>query len=305
MGGKQHWSNQQLKCLLETCIEEVNKVGRKGLSLHKDSWNKLRSVLKEKYGMDLTHKQMKNAYDNLKAKYRGWVYLRNKTGNIYNPQTNTFTLTTEEWEEFKKGHPKAASLKTHPLPYPDLCVTLFGPSSFHRVQTLDIAYKPNYDLEDDDDIFCETSDPSADSPLCVAPDAAPNTSSKVDRPPCASADSPLSVSLDPTPDTSSKVDRPSKRAKTSNSSINLDDLALDMEKALRHLVKGKDGPTVEECYDRLKLVELDPLDPLFLAAFYIFGVSINMREAWMTLPAIPQVLKGWIKMTATGLGVFK
>ncbi|KAJ0821721.1 putative Myb/SANT-like domain-containing protein [Helianthus annuus] len=46
---------------------------------------------------------MKNAYDNLKAKYVGWAYLKNKTGNIYNPQTNTFTLTNEEWEEFKKG----------------------------------------------------------------------------------------------------------------------------------------------------------------------------------------------------------
>ncbi|KAF5808869.1 putative Myb/SANT-like domain-containing protein [Helianthus annuus] len=121
MGEKQQWSNDHLKCLLETCIEEINTVGRKGLSLHKDSWNKLGKVLKEKFGLDLTQKQMKNAYDNLKAKYVGWVYLKNKTDNIYNPQTNTFTLTNEEWEEFKKGHPKAASLKTVPLPFPELC----------------------------------------------------------------------------------------------------------------------------------------------------------------------------------------
>ncbi|XP_022007256.1 L10-interacting MYB domain-containing protein isoform X1 [Helianthus annuus] len=125
MGEKQQWSNDHLKCLLETCIEEINTVGRKGLSLHKDSWNKLGKVLKEKFGLDLTQKQMKNAYDNLKAKYVGWVYLKNKTGNIYNPQTNTFTLTNEEWEEFKKGHPKAASLKTVPLPFPELCAELF------------------------------------------------------------------------------------------------------------------------------------------------------------------------------------
>ncbi|KAI7755661.1 hypothetical protein M8C21_021859 [Ambrosia artemisiifolia] len=68
---------------------------------------------------------MKNAYDNLKAKYIGWLYLKNKTGNIYNAQTNTFTLTNEECEEFKKGHPKAGSLKTVPLPFPELCVELF------------------------------------------------------------------------------------------------------------------------------------------------------------------------------------
>ncbi|KAM0044419.1 hypothetical protein Hdeb2414_s0010g00353041 [Helianthus debilis subsp. tardiflorus] len=39
MGEKQQWSNEHRKCLLETCIDKINTVGRKGLSLHKDSWN--------------------------------------------------------------------------------------------------------------------------------------------------------------------------------------------------------------------------------------------------------------------------
>ena len=92
MGEKHQWTNDQIKCLLESCIEEVNTLGRKGLSLHKDSWNKVGRVLKENFGVDLTQKQMKNSYDNLKAKYTGWIYLKNKTGNLYNPQTNTFNL---------------------------------------------------------------------------------------------------------------------------------------------------------------------------------------------------------------------
>ncbi|KAL4577744.1 hypothetical protein LXL04_013857 [Taraxacum kok-saghyz] len=100
MGEKHQWSNDQIKCLLETCIEEVNTIGRKGLSLHKDSWNKVGRVLKDNFGVDLTKKQLKNSYDNLKAKYTGWIYLKNKTGNLYNPQTNTFNLTAEEWDEF-------------------------------------------------------------------------------------------------------------------------------------------------------------------------------------------------------------
>lgn len=54
MGEKIQWSYEQLKCLLDTCIEEVNKVGRKGLSMHKESWIKLGSVLKEKFGMELS-----------------------------------------------------------------------------------------------------------------------------------------------------------------------------------------------------------------------------------------------------------
>ena len=57
---------------------------------------------KEKFGMELSQKQMKSCYDNLKAKYIGLAYLKNKTGNLYNPQTNMFNLTTKEWDDFKK-----------------------------------------------------------------------------------------------------------------------------------------------------------------------------------------------------------
>ncbi|KAD1059745.1 hypothetical protein E3N88_43347 [Mikania micrantha] len=214
MGEKHQWSNEEIKCLLETCIEEINSVGKRGLSLHKDSWNKLGRVLKEKFGMDFSQKQLKNAFDNLKAKYIGWMYLKNKTGNIYNSQTNTFSLTNEEWEQFKKGHPKAASLRTSSLPFPDLCAALFDGN-----------------------------------------------------------------------------------AATGNRKC-ADDLANDMKKALQYLIKGNEGPTVLECSDKLKLVGLDPVDPLFLVAYHIFGVSTGMREAWMALSDLPGVLKGWLAMTA-------
>ncbi|KAJ0442085.1 hypothetical protein Hanom_Chr07g00610481 [Helianthus anomalus] len=78
-----------------------------------------------------------------------------------------------------------------------------------------------------------------------------------------------------------------------------------MQKALQVLIKGKEGPTVRECSEKLKLVGLDPVDPIFLAAFHIFGVSSDMREAWMALPEIPEVLRGWIGMTAKSLGLIK
>ncbi|KAD3066764.1 hypothetical protein E3N88_34644 [Mikania micrantha] len=310
MGEKQKWSNEHIKCLLETCIEEINNVGKKGLSLHKDSWNKLGIVLKDKFGMVLTQKQMKNAFDNLKAKYVGWLYLKNKTGNLYNAQTNTFTLTNEEWEEFKKGHPKAGSLKTVPLPFPELCAALFdgnsatgsmkwtssqttsvvGSSSCQRVQQLLITDSIFHDTEDDADTSHHTSEPTPDPTFEPTPD-----------PTFEPTPEPTADTREATPDSN-----PSKRSKTTkSSSINSDDLAHDMRQALQYLIKGKEGSTVAECYEKLKLVGLDPVDPLFLAAFYIFGVSTGMREAWMTLPDIPEVLRGWIVMTATSLGLIK
>ncbi|GJZ64487.1 Myb/SANT-like domain, harbinger transposase-derived nuclease domain protein [Tanacetum coccineum] len=89
--------------------------------------------------------------------------------------------------------------------------------------------------------------------------------------------------------------RPKKKAKTSR--VTMDDLMADMQSALRHIVGTTDGPTTEQCYEKLKLVGLRSTDPVFLAAFNIFGQSRQMREAWMTLPSEPDVLKGWIELT--------
>ncbi|CAI9261977.1 unnamed protein product [Lactuca saligna] len=167
MGDKHTWTNEQTKCLLQTCIEEVQTVGRKGLSLHKQSWHKL--TIKEKYGVDLNQRQLKNAYDNLKAKYTGWLYLKNKIGNLYNPQTNTFNLTNEEWEDFKKGHPKATSLKNVPLLFPELCAELFDGSSAFGNLSYATSQTPS-------------NPPSADSPYAASPSGNPNKRAKPSTP---------------------------------------------------------------------------------------------------------------------------
>ena len=102
MGDTHPWTPEQKQFFLETCIEEVTTSCRKGLSLHKESWARVGKIVNEKFNLNLNQRQLKNCHDNLKFKFTGWLYLKNKTGNLYNPQTNTFTLTDEEWADFKK-----------------------------------------------------------------------------------------------------------------------------------------------------------------------------------------------------------
>ncbi|CAI9267908.1 unnamed protein product [Lactuca saligna] len=54
-------------------------------------------------------------------------------------------------------------------------------------------------------------------------------------------------------------------------SITDDDLASEMKKDLQHLTKG----------------------------------TVNIRKMWMTLPNVPEILRGWIEMTGTSLGVLR
>ncbi|KAL8197972.1 hypothetical protein R6Q57_029999 [Mikania cordata] len=224
-----------------------------------------------------------NAFDNLKSKYVGWVYLKNKTGNLYKAQTNTFTLTNEEWEEFKKGHRKVGSLKTVPLPFPDHCAALFDGNSATGSLKCTSSQKTSTSEPNPDPTNDPTFEPTPDPTFQPTP--VPT----------------LKPTREATPDSN-----PRKRSKSSkSSSINTNDLAHDMRQALQYLIKGKEGPKVVECYEKLKLVWFDPVDLLFLAALHIIGVSTGMREAWMTLPDIPEVLSGWIVMTATSLGLIK
>ncbi|GJX11505.1 Myb/SANT-like domain, harbinger transposase-derived nuclease domain protein [Tanacetum coccineum] len=240
---RKFWSDDMIKVLLDTCIEEMKTTGRNGTSLHKKSWVRLGQVFKDKFALDFNQKDMKNGFDNLKSKYVGWLYLKNKTGNIYNPDTKMFNLTQEEWEDFKQGigiwgigiseHVGALNMDDDPL--------------------VDVAVAVVVDDDDDDD----------------------DGNSRAKR-------------------IHDEV-RPKKKAKTSR--VTMDDLMVDMQCALKHMVKTTDGPTTEQCYEKLKLVGLRSTDPVFLAAFNIFGQTRQMREAWMTLPSEPDVLKGWIELT--------
>ncbi|GJR69219.1 hypothetical protein Tco_0015284 [Tanacetum coccineum] len=90
--------------------------------------------------------------------------------------------------------------------------------------------------------------------------------------------------------------RPKEKSKGHTRGYSMDDLMVDIN-WIRHIVGTLQWADNEQCYEKLKLVGLRSTDPVFLAAFNIFGQSRQMREAWMTLPSEPDVLKGWIELT--------
>ncbi|KAL4577178.1 hypothetical protein LXL04_013282 [Taraxacum kok-saghyz] len=92
------WKECADKTFLEACIHELTTNGRDGSGFKASSWKIVAEKLKSEHGLLVDQKQMKNHYDCFKAKYVACVKLKNKTGNIYNPITNSFNMTDEEWE---------------------------------------------------------------------------------------------------------------------------------------------------------------------------------------------------------------
>ncbi|KAM3282400.1 hypothetical protein P3S67_026045 [Capsicum chacoense] len=119
------WRMDVLKTFLESCIQEVSLNERCESSLKAESWDRIKDVLATTHNFVATQKKMKNQYDYIKEKYQAWLPLTKKTGNIYDPTTNTIQMSNSEWKEYIKVHPKAKVLKRSPLAFPELCTTLF------------------------------------------------------------------------------------------------------------------------------------------------------------------------------------
>ncbi|RAL50123.1 hypothetical protein DM860_007797 [Cuscuta australis] len=72
---------------------------------------------------------MKNHFDFLKGKFAAWLKLKNKIGNVYDPLTNTFNLSEEEWQIEMKCNKYVEALRSVPLAYPELCCQLYEGST--------------------------------------------------------------------------------------------------------------------------------------------------------------------------------
>nr|GEV75192.1 hypothetical protein [Tanacetum cinerariifolium] len=154
------WKNiSVVKTLIETCIHAIALDGREGVSLKVLSLKKVTKALKDNHNFEADQKQMRNHFDYMKLKYEAWLFLKNKTGNIYDDSTNTFNLTEQEWElEIVNVKP----LMTTVLYFLELCAQLFdgtmatgikggGPSSHepvyvgepHMIEYADATKVPN------------------------------------------------------------------------------------------------------------------------------------------------------------------
>ena len=97
------WKDPTLvKYFLDLCLDQKNILGKRGGSLHIESWDKISKSFEENKNIKFTQKQLKNQWNYLKQKYTVLSNLIGKSGHGYNPVTNIVDWTSEEWEEYIK-----------------------------------------------------------------------------------------------------------------------------------------------------------------------------------------------------------
>ncbi|GJX41286.1 Myb/SANT-like domain, harbinger transposase-derived nuclease domain protein [Tanacetum coccineum] len=79
-----------------------------------------------------------------------------------------------------------------------------------------------------------------------------------------------------------------RRKKKSKKDSELGELEETMKNAISNIAAQENqGPTMDECHEKLMSMRLEPDDPIYLVATGIFCQSKSYREAWMLLPSIP------------------
>ncbi|KAK1407449.1 hypothetical protein QVD17_39065 [Tagetes erecta] len=266
------------KTFLETCVHEVTLNGLQGSSLKPISWKNVAEKMKIEHNFIADQKQMKNRYDYLKSKFTAWSKLKNKTGNSYNPITNTFDLPEEEWEIEMKSNKFIKALRTSPLSYPELCVQLFegstsnGFDSCGSSSTLPHPYEEvsNHILNDLEDIECTQKEP-------------------------------LTQGVSDESFSQSKITKKKRKYQTFNSKlIEVGDQIIKVAKMW--IEKHNLSNDMDACMEKLETMGWGELDAKYQTTLLLFGESADMRKVWLRLQS--HVCELWVKNAGAKYNLF-
>ncbi|KAJ9545425.1 hypothetical protein OSB04_025132 [Centaurea solstitialis] len=267
------WKNVNVvKTFLETCVLEIALNGKEGGSLKALSWAKVAETLKDVHNFDVDRKQMRNHFDYLKGKYGAWLKLKNKIGNVYDPSTNSFNLTPEQWDVEIKSNRYVESLRTTSLSFPDLCAQLFEGG----VSTGVASFGPS------------SKDPE--------PSVEPFHVHNVEE-----VEVVTSQLLPSNLASSSRTNARTKRRANQPSSAVDDDIMVVLKGlAGKHESPEKlEIPSYNVCLQKLNKFEWEQEDPLYIIAMTLLRDKDN-REPWMCIPK--EFAKKWIKMVGEKQG---
>ncbi|KAJ9553401.1 hypothetical protein OSB04_017446, partial [Centaurea solstitialis] len=286
-----------------SCLREVSINGREGGSLKAISWKNVAETLEKTHNFIADQRQMKNHYDYLKGKYGAWSKLVNRTGNIYDPSTNSFRLSERngKWKQrsyslvftilisFKLffSNKYVEKLRSAPLPFSDLCVQLFdGVASTGIGSWGPTSLVPN--------------------PTCIAPPSHEQQSSQTFStrvaPPSQEQQSSRTFSTHVPPQTQetqiffsfsiSKKKRKRIQPSTSVNDEEVSKVVTSVQNALdkQHVESGVSD--VGACIEKLEKLGWE--SSLYEMAFHLFSLGGDYKKIWLCLKE--EKCEAWVRI---------
>ena len=99
---KAKWTPANHKIFIDLCLEETLKGNKPGTHFTKEGWRNIMGSFCAKTGVRYDRKQIKNHWDATRKQWMSWVKLIGDSSMKWNPETNEFGATEEDWRNYIK-----------------------------------------------------------------------------------------------------------------------------------------------------------------------------------------------------------
>ncbi|KAG2406278.1 L10-interacting MYB domain-containing protein [Vigna angularis] len=122
---KASWTPAYHKMFVDLCIEETLNGNKNATHFTKEGWRNIVGSFNAKTGMRYDKKQIKNHYDSTRKLWKIWAKLIGDDKMKWDPHTNTFGASEEDWHNCIKAFPEAAQFRFKELQFSDKLRVVF------------------------------------------------------------------------------------------------------------------------------------------------------------------------------------
>ncbi|XP_061356707.1 L10-interacting MYB domain-containing protein-like [Gastrolobium bilobum] len=122
---KATWTPAHHKIFVDLCLEETLKGNNSGTHFTKEGWRNIVGYFYAKSGLSYDKKQIKNHYDSTRKQWKVWVKLIGDDRMKWDPETNKFGASEDDWRNCIKLIPEAAQFRFKEIQFSDKLDIIF------------------------------------------------------------------------------------------------------------------------------------------------------------------------------------
>ncbi|XP_018445576.1 L10-interacting MYB domain-containing protein [Raphanus sativus] len=139
MRAKAVWEPEYHRVFLDLCVEQTMLGNKPGTHFSKEGWRNILSSFQEQTGAMYDRMQLKNHWDTMSRQWKIWCRLVQTGYMSWDPETNTFGASAEEWAYYLQGNPDAGQYR------------LSVPQDLEKLEIIFAGSNNNVEGRDDDD----------------------------------------------------------------------------------------------------------------------------------------------------------
>ncbi|ESQ40492.1 hypothetical protein EUTSA_v10015821mg, partial [Eutrema salsugineum] len=120
------WEADYHRVFLDLCVEQTLVGNKPGTHFSKEGWRNILKSFQEQTGAMYDRMQLKNHWDTMSRQWKIWSRLVQCSLMNWDPETNTFGASDEEWANYLQENPRAGQFRHKEVPHADKLSIIFS-----------------------------------------------------------------------------------------------------------------------------------------------------------------------------------